>query len=69
MVLLCGWDAAGQSQPPEFRALWVDTFHSGIKSSSQINTLVADLRAGNFNAVIPEVRKRGDAYYASNDEP
>ena len=69
MVLLCGWDAAGQSQPPEFRALWVDTFHSGIKSSSQINTLVADLRAGNFNAVIPEVRKRGDAYYASNYEP
>src|SRR5688572_18547982 len=69
LALLCGWDAAAQSQPPEFRALWVDTFHAGIKNTAQINTLVADLRAGNFNAVIPEVRKRGDAYYASNYEP
>jgi uncharacterized lipoprotein YddW (UPF0748 family) len=68
-LLCCGWTAAAQNQPPEFRALWVDTFHSGIKSSSQITTLVNDLRAGNFNAVIPEVRKRGDAYYQSNYEP
>jgi uncharacterized lipoprotein YddW (UPF0748 family) len=65
----CGWTAVAQTQPPEFRALWVDTFHSGIKSSSQITTLVSDLRTGNFNAVIPEVRKRGDAYYQSNYEP
>jgi uncharacterized lipoprotein YddW (UPF0748 family) len=64
--LWCGLAAA---QTPEFRALWVDTFHSGIKSSSQINTLLADLRAGNFNAVIPEVRKRGDAYYNSLYDP
>jgi uncharacterized lipoprotein YddW (UPF0748 family) len=65
--MLCGWEAAAQS--PEFRALWVDTFHAGIKNTSQINTLLTDVRAGNFNAVIPEVRKRGDAYYQSNFEP
>ena len=64
---MCGFAAAAQT--PEFRALWVDTFHSGIKSSSQITTLVNDLRTGNFNAVLPEVRKRGDAYYLSNYEP
>ena len=69
LLVLGGWDAAAQSQPPEFRALWVDTFHAGIKNTSQINTLLSDLRAGNFNAVIPEVRKRGDAYYLSNFEP
>jgi uncharacterized lipoprotein YddW (UPF0748 family) len=63
------WVAAAPAQTPEFRALWVDTFHSGIKSSAQITTLVNDLRAGNFNAVLPEVRKRGDAYYLSNFEP
>ena len=28
-----------------------------------------NLRAGIFNAVIPEIRKRGDAYYLSNFEP
>lgn len=69
MWLCCGFTAVAQTQPPEFRALWVDTFHAGIKNSSQITTLVNDLRAGNFNAVIPEVRKRGDAYYRSNYEP
>jgi uncharacterized lipoprotein YddW (UPF0748 family) len=69
MLVGCGFSVAAQNQPAEFRALWVDTFHSGIKSSTQITTLVNDLRAGNFNAVIPEVRKRGDAYYQSNYEP
>src|SRR5881409_3789612 len=69
IVACCGFSAAAQSQPPEFRALWVDTFHSGIKSSSQITALVNDLRAGNFNAVVPEIRKRGDAYYNSLYEP
>src|ERR1043166_5681693 len=53
----------------EFRALWVDTFHSGLQTASQVSQLVADARAGNFNAVIVEVRKRGDAYYNSNFEP
>ncbi|MCI0746758.1 MAG: family 10 glycosylhydrolase [Verrucomicrobia subdivision 3 bacterium] len=67
MLASCG--LAVHAQSPEFRALWVDTFHAGIKSGSQITTLVNDLRAGNFNAVIPEVRKRGDAYYNSAYEP
>jgi uncharacterized lipoprotein YddW (UPF0748 family) len=53
----------------EFRALWVDAFHAGFRSSSENNQLLADARAGNFNAVIVEVRKRGDAYYNSNFEP
>lgn len=69
MWMGCGLIAVAQTQPPEFRALWVDTFHAGIKTNTEITTLVANLRAGNFNAVIPEVRKRGDAYYVSNYEP
>ena len=67
--MCCGFTAVAQTQPPEFRALWVDTFHAGIKTNSEITTLVSNLRVGNFNAVIPEVRKRGDAYYLSNYEP
>ena len=66
-LVLCGWTAYAQT--PEFRAFWVDTFHPGIKSAAENTTLINDLRAGNFNAVIPEVRKRGDAYYNSAYEP
>jgi uncharacterized lipoprotein YddW (UPF0748 family) len=57
----------GQSQ--EFRALWVDTFHPALRNATEVSNLVADARTGNFNAVVVEVRKRGDAYYNSNYEP
>jgi uncharacterized lipoprotein YddW (UPF0748 family) len=40
-----------------------------MRNSAEIRQLVADARAGNFNAVIVEVRKRGDAYYNSSFEP
>ncbi|HPC60588.1 MAG TPA: immunoglobulin domain-containing protein [Verrucomicrobiota bacterium] len=60
-VLLCGLGAWAQT--PEFRALWVDAFGAGFKDASQVTQLITDARAGNFNAVIVEVRKRGDAYY------
>lgn len=55
-----------QAQPEEYRAYWVDAFGSGIKTAAQVTTLVNDLRAGNFNAVVVQVRKRGDAYYTPN---
>lgn len=53
----------------EFRALWVDAFHAGFRSSNEVTQLLADARAAHFNAVVVEVRKRGDAYYNSNFEP
>ena len=53
----------------ELRGLWVDAFHPGMKTSSQVTQLVADARAGNFNAVFVQVRKRGDAYYSNGLEP
>ncbi len=53
----------------ELRALWVDAFHSGYKTPAQTSQLVADARAGNFNAIFVQVRKRGDAYYDSTLEP
>lgn len=57
------------AQDNEFRALWVDAWGSGFKSASEVTTLMNDLRAGNFNAVIVQVRRRGDAFYSSNYEP
>ena len=53
----------------ELRGLWVDAFHDGIKTPAQTAQLVADARAGNFNALFVQVRKRGDAYYQSTLEP
>ena len=56
-------------QEPEFRALWADTFHAGMRNSSEVSTLVNTARSNNFNAIIVEVRKRGDAYYNGTIEP
>jgi uncharacterized lipoprotein YddW (UPF0748 family) len=53
----------------EMRALWVDAFNSGIKSAAQVSQLVADARRGGYNALIVQVRRRGDAYYRSDVEP
>ena len=65
MVLLLVATAPAQ----EFRALWADTFHAGLRNSNEVAQLVSEARAGHCNAVIVEVRKRGDAYYNSNYEP
>ncbi|HEX3507976.1 MAG TPA: family 10 glycosylhydrolase [Candidatus Dormibacteraeota bacterium] len=55
--------------PPQYRALWVDAFHDGIKSPTQVEKLIADAHRGNLNALIVQVRKRGDAYFNQSDEP
>ena len=61
--------AQSYAQQEEFRAYWVDAFHAGFMDSNQVTTVVSNARAGNFNALVVEVRKRGDAYYNSNFEP
>src|SRR2546425_7795594 len=54
---------------PQYRALWVDAFHDGIKSRAQVEKLVSDAHRANLNALIVQVRKRGDAYFNIGDEP
>lgn len=58
-----------QADAPELRGLWVDAFNPGIKSAAEVRQLVADARAGRFNALFVQVRKRGDSYYRSSWEP
>ena len=53
----------------EFRALWADTFHAGLRNSSETTALIAAARSAKCNAVVVEVRKRGDAYYRNGLEP
>ena len=59
--------SAGTAQ--EFRAMWADTFHAGLRNSSETTALIAGARAANCNAVVVEIRKRGDAYYRNGLEP
>jgi uncharacterized lipoprotein YddW (UPF0748 family) len=54
---------------PQYRALWVDAFHDGIKSPGQVEKLVADAHRANINALIVQVRPRGNAYFNISDEP
>ncbi len=61
--------AASPLSAQELRGLWADAFHDGMKTAAQVTQLVDRARAGNFNAVFVQVRKRGDAYYNSPLEP
>ena len=53
----------------EFRGFWADAFHPGFTNSADVSKFISDVRSANANAVVVEVRKRGDAYYNSNYEP
>ncbi|MCX7919982.1 MAG: family 10 glycosylhydrolase [bacterium] len=54
------------TQPNEFRALWVDAWHDGIKTPAQTDALINTLRSNHYNAVIVQVRLRGNAYYRNS---
>ena len=64
-----GLTTSGPPGPGEFRALWVDAYHDGFKSQRQIDELVETTQAGNFNALVVQVRRRGDTYYPSAIDP
>jgi uncharacterized lipoprotein YddW (UPF0748 family) len=57
------------SSQPEYRALWVDGFHEGVKSPAQADRLVADAHRANLNALVIQVRRSGDAYFNKGNEP
>ena len=43
--------------------MWVDAWGTGFLNASQVTQLVADARAYNFNAIVVQMRRRGDAFY------
>lgn len=47
----------------EFRGIWVDAWGSGFLNASEVTKLVNDCSANNFNAVLVQMRRRGDAFY------
>jgi uncharacterized lipoprotein YddW (UPF0748 family) len=58
-----------QMQKPEFRGFWVDAFNPGFKTPQEVTKLVADAKRANANAIVAQVRRRGDAFYNSTIEP
>lgn len=62
-------ERSGRDTLAEFRALWVDAYHNGIKSKRQIDSLVETAMAGNLNTLVVQVRRRGDTYYFSALDP
>ncbi len=63
------WIESSPERNQEFRAFWVDAFHDGIKTPEQVDQLLADVKRANANAVIAQVRRRGDAYFNKALEP
>jgi len=53
----------------EFRGVWVDAFHAGLRTAAEVTAVVESARAKNLNAIFAQVRKRGDAYYRGGLEP
>jgi uncharacterized lipoprotein YddW (UPF0748 family) len=54
---------------PELRAFWADGFNAAIKTPQQVDELLQRLHDAHCNAIFAQVRKGGDAYYASHYEP
>ena len=72
MLAACLWVCLPQhahAQRPELRGFWADGFNEGYKTPQQIDTLLQRLHDAHCNAIFAQMRKGGDAYYASHYEP
>ncbi|HRU51644.1 MAG TPA: family 10 glycosylhydrolase [Planctomycetota bacterium] len=47
----------------EFRAAWVDTWNNGALTDAQIQSTLKNLKQYGYNAVVVQIRRRGDAFY------
>lgn len=63
MAIVCGAGFSVGAQTNEFRGVWVDAWGTGFLNASQVTQLIADCRAYNFNAIVVQMRRRGDAFY------
>jgi len=55
-------ERAAAADDGQFRAYWVDAFGAGIFTPAEVDKLVADAKAGNFNALVVQVGRRGDCF-------
>jgi uncharacterized lipoprotein YddW (UPF0748 family) len=56
----------------EWRAFWADAWHTGFFNASEVTDMVNTAKNNNYNAIVIQVRRRGDAFYfptSPNIEP
>jgi len=63
LIRLAGGSFSASAQSNEFRAMWVDAWGPGFLNASEATQLIADCRTYNYNAVVVQMRRRGDAFY------
>ncbi len=61
--VLCLVPFAAKAQTNEFRGMWVDAWGTGFLNANEVTQLINDCRAYNFNAIVVQMRRRGDAFY------
>jgi uncharacterized lipoprotein YddW (UPF0748 family) len=69
-ILPClAYPTHAQARRGELRGFWADGFNEGYKTPEQVDLLLQRLRQAHCNALFAQMRKGGDAYYASHYEP
>lgn len=61
--------AAAVDGPQELRAYWVDAFGEGFYNESEIDRLIAHVKAANMNTIIAQVVRRGDCFCNNSSLP
>src|SRR5438128_3501704 len=67
LVVLVMW--AANAAADEFRAYWVDTFHTPLGTHSDIDRVLDLAVQSHANAIFVEVRRRADSWYLDSKEP
>ena len=74
MAAMCVSNGASAA---EFRGIWIDGWHAGMWTQGEINAMMdgywdvnnvyhKGVRAGNYNVIVPQMRKKADALYISH---
>jgi len=70
LALVSAGGCLGYNQgDPELRAYWADAWHTGYKSPGDCDNLIAIAQATHCNALLVQMRRRGDTYWPSAIEP
>jgi uncharacterized lipoprotein YddW (UPF0748 family) len=60
---------AASAAADEFRAYWVDTFHTPLGTHADIDRVLDLAAQSHANAIFVEVRRRADSWYLDSKEP
>ncbi len=66
-IAIAIWAATAAAD--EFRAYWVDTFHTPLGTHADIDRAIELGAQSHANAIFVEVRRRGDSWYLDSKEP